>query len=111
MRCQALITLGLVQLCYSAATADAPSTTRLQSNSATLLDRALQERDSDKPARPIGACIFFCGDQLFEIERCTDGDCPVFDCNSRTKQCPVRQVTPQALTANSRLASWSADLL
>jgi len=55
-----------------------------------LLERVLQQDRRNQPASPIGSCVFVCGDQLVETERCPDGACPVFDCRARAQSCPVR---------------------
>ena len=57
----------------------------------TLLQRLLQDRETERPARPIGQCVFACGDGLIEVERCPDGDCPVFECGTRAASCPIRE--------------------
>lgn len=56
----------------------------------TLLQRVLQQDERQRPARPIGQCVFACGDQLIEVDRCPDGECPEFDCRSRALVCPTR---------------------
>lgn len=55
-----------------------------------LLQRVLQEDERQRPARPIGQCVFACGDQLIELDRCPNGECPEFDCRSRAIGCPTR---------------------
>ncbi len=90
MRRLALMIVALVPLYYSVAIADSPSAASLHDDTSTLLERALQERESDRVATPVGSCVYFCDDQLIEIERCPDGDCPAFECYARTKTCQTK---------------------
>jgi len=84
----ALFVVALIDI--SSALADPKARPNLQQSSLTLLERALAERESDKVARPVGSCIYFCGDQVVEAERCPDGDCPAFDCHSRSNTCETK---------------------
>jgi hypothetical protein len=58
--------------------------------SAKLMAHLLQDRVQDQRARPIGSCVFSCGDRLVEVERCPNGECPTFDCNARVQACPAQ---------------------
>lgn len=70
--------------------AEAARSTDQNASPPTLIARLLEDREPDRPARPIGSCVFVCGDRLIEVERCPNGDCPEFNCNTRVQACPVR---------------------
>lgn len=74
----------------SIASADFLKRTAVRIPSTELMAQLLQDREQDRQARPIGSCIFACGDRLIEVERCPDGTCPVFDCNARVQACPAQ---------------------
>jgi hypothetical protein len=78
----------LLVMCSFAVRADAPHIS-LQTMSPTLLQRALQESESDQPARSIGQCLFACGDRIIEVDLCPTGDCPAYDCRTGLAACSV----------------------
>ncbi len=82
----ALLTLAFIE----SVQADAPQGTVLQTPPVTLLQRLLQDPESERPAKPIGSCIFACGDRLIEVELCPTGECPNYDCRTGLATCPLR---------------------
>lgn len=59
-------------------------------NAGSLLARVLQQDSSNKAARPIGQCAYYCGDTIVQVDACPDGTCPAIDCSTRTRACPTR---------------------
>lgn len=71
--------------------ADTPQGSAFGAPPASLLQRVLQEDERNRTARPIGQCVYSCGDRLIELERCPSGECPEFECRTRGTVCPTRE--------------------
>jgi hypothetical protein len=71
-------------------TTNGVSFTHGYNGNSTLLNRVLQQEGGTRSARPSGQCTYSCGDALIEVDPCSSGSCPIFDCSSRTSVCPVQ---------------------
>lgn len=56
----------------------------------SLRQRALGPSATTTSERPIGQCIYVCGDRQIILRRCPDGDCPEYDCQTGTVNCGSR---------------------
>ena len=58
--------------------------------SPSLRERAVGDARAHQTQRPTGQCIYECDDRLISLKRCSDGDCPEYDCRTGTVTCRSR---------------------